>query len=225
MTRPLVVLRPEPGNAATVARAGALGLEAQGVPLFATRPLAWTPPDPAPYVGVLLTSGNAVRFAGPELSRYRHLPAFAVGEATRKLAEEAGFSSVVAGDRDVSRLIARIATLGLQRLLHVCGADVKPFDAMGIVVDRCVVYTADPIAPGLEFETLLASQPVILVHSARAGERLAALVPDDRRALASLVAISADAASTAGTGWEMVAIAPEPRDEAILQEAMRLCRS
>lgn len=225
MTRPLVVLRPEPGNAATVARAGELGLDAHGVPLFATRPLDWTPPDPAPYVGVLLTSGNAVRFAGPALSQYLHLPAFAVGEATRRLAEEAGFSSVVAGDRDVSRLIARIATLGLQRLLHICGADVKPFDAMGIIVDRAVVYTADPVPPGSEFERLISSQPVVLVHSVRAGERLAALIPEARRGAACIVAISADAASAVGAGWEMVAIAPEPRDEAILQEAVRLCRS
>lgn len=224
MTRPLVVLRPEPGNAATVTRAGELGLEAHGVPLFETRALDWTPPDPAPYVGVLLTSGNALRFAGPALSNYLHLPAFAVGEPTRRLAEEAGFASVVAGDRDVSRLIARIATLGLQRLLHICGADVKPFDAMGIVVDRCPVYVADPVVPGPEFERLLSSRPVFLVHSARAGERLAALVSDARRAPACVVAISADAASAAGEGWEMVAIAAEPRDEAILQEAVRLCR-
>lgn len=225
MTRPLVVLRPEPGNAATVARADALGLEAHGVPLFATRPLDWTPPDPAPYVGVLLTSGNAVRFAGPALSQYLHLPAFAVGEATHRLAEEAGFASVVAGDRDVSRLIARIATLGLQRLLHICGAEVKPFDAMGIVVDRCAVYAADPIAPTPEFEGLLSSRPVFLAHSPRAAARLASLVPDARRGSAGLVAISPDAAAAAGQGWEMVAIAPEPRDEAILQEAVRLCRS
>lgn len=222
--RPLLVLRPEPGNSATVARARDLGLEPHGVPLFATRPLAWDAPDPASYVGILLTSGNALRFAGPQLSRYLHLPAFAVGAATQRLAEEAGFSSVVAGDRDVNRLIARIATLGLHRLLHFCGADVKPFDAMGLEIERMPVYAADPAEPGPEFESLLALGPVALVHSARAGERFATLVSLARRTAIALVAISADAAAAAGEGWEEVAIATEPRDEALLQEAKRLCR-
>ena len=47
MSRPIVVLRPEPGARATVARIEALGAHAVAAPLFAIRPLPWTPPDPA----------------------------------------------------------------------------------------------------------------------------------------------------------------------------------
>ena len=41
---PLAIIRPQPGNAATVAAARARGLDAQGFPLFAVTPLAWQAP-------------------------------------------------------------------------------------------------------------------------------------------------------------------------------------
>ena len=86
MIRPLLIIRPEPGNASTAARAKAFELDTRSMPLFAVRPIAWVPPDADPYVGVLFTSANAVRTAGPELTRYFHLPAFAVGGTTARLA-------------------------------------------------------------------------------------------------------------------------------------------
>lgn len=224
MIRPLLIVRPEPGNANTVARARALELDVRAVPLFALRPLSWTAPDPADYVGVLLTSASALRLAGSDLKRFTHLPAFAVGGVTASLARDAGFLSVVEGDSDVTRLVGKIATLGLHRLLHVCGADVRPFDPYGIVIDRCIVYSADPVAPPAELAPIIAEGPVVLIHSPRAGARLAELVEPAERAKVALVAISANAAEAAGAGWEEVAIASEPRDEALLNEAARLCR-
>ena len=224
MIRPLLVVRPEPGNANTVARAGTFRLDARAVPLFAIRPVSWKAPDPTPYVGVLLTSASALRLAGPDLKRFTHLPAFAVGGVTASLARDAGFVSVVEGDSDVTRLVGKIATLGLHRLLHICGADVRPFDPYGIVIDRCSVYSADPVAPPVELAPVIAEGPVVLIHSPRAGARLAELVEPAKRASVALVAISANAAEAAGSGWEEVAIASEPRDEALLNEAARLCR-
>ncbi len=41
---PLIVTRPQPGNAATVGRAKALGLDARAIPLFAARPVEWDGP-------------------------------------------------------------------------------------------------------------------------------------------------------------------------------------
>lgn len=207
-----------------MARAGALGLDAHSVPLFTVRPVSWAAPDPGPYVGILLTSANALRLAGGDLKRFCHLPAFAVGSVTAELAREAGFVSVVEGDSDVTRLVARIATLGLHRLLHICGAEVRPFEPYGVVIDRCIVYSADPVAAPAKLAPLVGERPVILVHSPRAAARLAALVAPDLRAKVALVAISANAGKAAGSGWEEVAIASEPRDEAMLKEATRLCR-
>lgn len=224
MIRPLLIIRPEPGNANTAARARAFELDTRAIPLFEIRPIAWEPRDPKAYVGILLTSASALRAAGPQLERYTHLPAFAVGGVTAQLARDAGFLSVVEGDSDVTRLVGKIATLGLHRLLHFCGTDVRAFDPYGVVIDRCVVYSADAIEPPATLAPVLAEGPVVLVHSPRAAARLAELVEPEARARIALVAISANAAEAAGSGWEEVAIAAEPRDEALLEEAARLCR-
>lgn len=224
MSRPLLVLRPEPGNAATVRRARSLGLEADGVPIFAVGPVAWVAPDPAGFVGVLLTSANALRMAGPDLARFIHLPAFAVGSATAELAREAGFTSVVVGESDVSRMMGRIATLGVQRLLHICGADITPYDLFGIEVERVVVYDSPAVEPAPDLGPLLALEPVVLLHSPRAARHFASLADEASRPGISLVAISQRAAEAAGNGWREVAIAAEPRDEALLKVAATLCR-
>lgn len=224
MIRPLLVIRPEPGNSRTLARANAFELDARGIPLFEIRPVAWEAPDPAPYVGILLTSANALRLAGEKLSLYTHLPAFAVGGVTAELARAAGFESVVEGDSDVSRLMGKIATLGLHRILHISGAEIRPFNPFGVVIDRCIVYAAEPVDVPAQFHEAVAERPVALVHSPRAGARLAELIQGDARAHIALVAISTNAAEAAGEGWEEVAIAAEPRDEALLEAAAHLCR-
>ena len=59
----ILVLRPQPGADETAARARALGLELVVAPLFAVAPLAWTPPDPAGFDAVMLTSASAARQA------------------------------------------------------------------------------------------------------------------------------------------------------------------
>ena len=61
---------------------------------------------------------------------------------------------------------------------------------------------------------------VALVHSPRAGARLAALLPD--RADVRLAAISAAAAEAAGDGWAAVAVAPTPDDAALVATGLSL---
>ena len=82
MSRPIVVLRPEPGNRVTAAAIEGRGLRAIRLPLFAVQPVAWQAPDPAGFDALLLTSANAVRHGGAGLARLLSLPVFAVGEAT-----------------------------------------------------------------------------------------------------------------------------------------------
>lgn len=221
MTRPVLVIRPEPGNTATCARARGLGLEASGVPLFAVRPVAWDAPDPAGFTALLATSANAIRHAGPELARYTHLPGFAVGEATAAAMREAGFASVIAGARDVAAIVAKIATLGHQKLLHLAGREATPFEPFGIAVEQRVVYASEPVVPGEDLAAALAEGPVVLLHSPRAGARFAELAGNARSVIA-LVAISDAAAQAAGPGWEVVAVADEPRDGAVLARAQQL---
>jgi uroporphyrinogen-III synthase len=218
--RPLIVIRPEPGNTATCARARELGFDARAFPLFAVAPVAWVPPDPAGFTAVLATSANALRHAGAALARYLHLPGFAVGEATAAAMRDAGFISVVSGERDVAAIVAKIGTLGYQTLLHLAGQEATPFESFGIAVEQRVVYASEPVGPGPEWAAALAERPIVLVHSPRAAARLGALAGDARSGIA-IVAISAAAAQAPGTGWQEVAVADEPRDEAMLALAAR----
>jgi uroporphyrinogen-III synthase len=225
MSQPLIIVRPEPGNAASTRNAQARGLEVHSFPLFETAPVAWDPPDPARYVGVVMTSANAARLAGADLQRYTHLPLYAVGDVTGDAAREAGFLSIVSGDGDVERLLGKIATLGLHRLLHLSGADYHPFTPHGVEIEREIVYASNVIAPAVGLLTALKKGGVVMLHSARAAKQFAAIVENheiDQSAL-SLAAISANAAEAAGTGWNQVNIAARPRDGALLDCAVALC--
>lgn len=64
MSARVVILRPQPGAEATVEAACALGLDALCYPLFSVEPMDWTPPDPAGFDALMLTSANTIRHAG-----------------------------------------------------------------------------------------------------------------------------------------------------------------
>jgi uroporphyrinogen-III synthase len=212
----LLVLRPEPGAAATVERARVLGLDASAVPLFEIEGVAWEAPDAAAFDGLLLTSANAVRFGGPNLQTLRGLPVFAVGEATADAAREAGVDIASAGDAGVERLLASIDPQ--LKLLHLCGEQRRTAQGASQAITPIVVYRSRAIdAPDLGES----AGSVVLVHSPRAAERLAELVSE--RSSISVAAISEATAATLGNGWEAVETADRPTDDALLALAARLC--
>jgi uroporphyrinogen-III synthase len=212
----VLVLRPEPGASATVAKARERGLNAVAVPLFEIEPVGWNAPEPSRFDGLLLTSANAVRSAGEQLRELRILPVYAVGEATADAARGAGFDIAATGDAGVDRLLASIdADLNL---LHLCGEDRRGPSAARQQIESVVIYRAKPIhAPDLS----AAADSVALIHSPRAGSRFVELVDD--RASVALAAISQAAADAAGHGWAAVEVAEEPNDEALLALAAMLC--
>jgi len=214
----IAVLRPEPGNAATVKRVTAAGWQAIALPLFVVRPLAWTAPDPGDFDGVLFTSANALRHGGAELARLQGLPAFAVGENSARAAREAGFDVKASGDGDAAAIIARARSSGHVRLLHLGGQE-RSIDLPGAIA----VYASEPRPIAAAALARLAGS-VALLHSARAAQRLAELVEAagmTRGALA-LVAISPAVAQAAGAGWRALATAAAPRDDAMIAAARTL---
>lgn len=216
MSRPVLVLRPEPGNARTMAAAIALGLNAVPLPLFAVEPVAWEPPDSAAYTAVLLTSAYASRCGGDALRRYHHLPTYTVGAETARAANAAGFTVVAQGSSGVAGIVARMPEQG--RVLYLCGADVTPFES-ALPVDQLTVYESVAQRPdGLA--DWLGKNLIALLHSPRAAAHFASLV-DDRRHIA-LAAFSQSVADSAGNGWESLAIAANPRDEDLLAVALQL---
>jgi len=214
--RRVLVLRPEPGASATVERAGELGLDAFAVPLFQIEPVPWTAPDASQFDGVLLTSANAVRHAGDQIKTLTGLPAYAVGEATANVAQEAGFEIAIVGSGGVDRLLAVVPS-GL-RLLHPCGEYRRVPTDPSQEITPVVVQAARAIQnPDLR----AAKDVVAIIHSPRAGERFAELVSERQSIL--IAAISKAAADAVGTGWADVEVAKYLNDWWLLALAARLC--
>jgi uroporphyrinogen-III synthase len=212
----VLVLRPEPGASATVERALGLGLEADAMPLFEVEPVAWRAPDPSRFDALLLTSGNAVRLGGDQLEWLRALPVHAVGQATADAARNAGFEVASTGEAGVDRLLDTL-NAG-QRLLHLCGEHRRQPERPLQETTQIVVYRSSERA---DVDLRRADGAVVLIHSPRAGQRLAELVKD--RSTIAIAAISLAAAEAAGAGWQSVAIAERPTDEALLVTAASLC--
>ena len=215
--RPLLLLRPEPGLSQSAARAKRLGLEVIACPLFQIEPVAWDPPDPWRYDGLILTSANAIRHGGPGLTKLKALPVHAVGKATAETARRAGFTIASTGKAGAEALLAAIP--GSPHLLHLAGAD-RMGTGQHDGVDAMTVYRSAAI----ERPPLPAPQGmVVAVHSPRAGRRLAELAAD--RAATVIAAISPAAAEACGAGWEAVEAAAAPDERTLLALAARLCQA
>lgn len=221
MSRPLLILRPQPGASATARRAAALGLDPLVAPLFTIVATHWQEPDPDGYDAVLLTSANAARESG---SRFLRLPCYAVGEATAAAARQAGYRDIRIGPSDAAAAAELMAADGVDRALHLCGRDHVAASAPGVTIDRRFVYAAEPV-PALPRDALdaLARGAIPLLHSRRAAEHFASLV--GARAGIVVAAISPSVAEAAGQGWAGKAVAAEPRDEALLELAVQLCQT
>ena len=215
--RPVIILRPEPGASATLARARALGLPAILLPLFTVESLSLSLPDPAMFDALLLTSANAVRHSGAELAKLRELPVHAVGAATAEAARAVGLTIASTGRGGVDELLATLPDH--LRLLHLCGEE-RTGTSSGHRIMHVPVYRSVPIEVPAEMEQAAGS--VALVHSPRAGRRLAELL--DGREDVRVAAISPAAATACGSGWAAIEAAPEPTDTALLSLAARLCQ-
>jgi uroporphyrinogen-III synthase len=219
MSRAVAVLRPEPGNAATVARVEAAGLTAISLPLFAASAIDWVVPDPARFDALILTSANATRLAGARLDDLAHLPVFAVGPATAAAARARGLALAETGSGDGAEIVATLTARGFTRALLLAGRERRVHPG-GVVAEAITVYASDPLPIDTRQLAALADG-VALLHSARAAARLSELVGTSRASI-RLVAISEAAAAAAGPGWAAVAAAPVPDDATLIALARRL---
>jgi uroporphyrinogen-III synthase len=128
----ILVTRPQPDNAATVAALRAKGFEVLPAPMLRFEPVAFQDDADARYGAVIVTSANALRAAEgqPAASRLKQLPLFAVGERTAEAARETGFSNVISADGDATALrdllMASLRAKTLKKtttLLYLAGAD------------------------------------------------------------------------------------------------------
>ena len=176
-------------------------MQAIRLPLFEVRAVAWTPPDPAAYDALLLTSANAVRFGGAGLDAFKRLPVLAVGSNTASAARDAGFDVMAAGEADAAALAALAAARGVTRALHLGGRD-RSIGTGGPIAEAITVYANDAVPIAAPQLAGLAGA-VALLHSTRAAHRLAALVDAHgvARDAIRIATFSAAIAAAAGSGW------------------------
>ena len=225
MSREVLILRPLPGAQDTARRAQGLGLAPVVAPLFEIVRVDWAPPDAARFDAVMLTSANATRTAGLGLAAFRHLPAYAVGEASAAAATAAGFADVRTGPADGIALAAMMAAAGVALAFHPRGADTVAIPNPGFAIESAIVYSAEPVGTLPEAASeALRRDALALLHSPRSGAHFAALAAGFRPTT-RIAAVSEAAAAAAGPGWRECHIAPVPRDHALLELAAKLCKN
>jgi len=226
--RPVLIVRPEPGNAATAAVVKRRGLDAVRSPLTEIVPLEWAAPDPARFDAVLLGSANAVRCGGPGLGRLKTLPAYCVGEATAQVAKDAGFSVAAVGEGELQDLLPRLAGDRCTRALRPAGIERVALTAPeGLTIDTVEVYAAELRPLSEAGATALRHGAVVLLHSAASAARL--LDECARLGIAHdtvpIACLGPRIAAAAGAGWRAVAFADQPTDAALLALAGEMCQT
>ncbi|MEN9683659.1 MAG: hypothetical protein RLZZ427_1410 [Pseudomonadota bacterium] len=222
----LVVIRPEPGNAATVAAARAAGIETHGFPLFTITPRRWDAPLLGAHDALLIGSANALRHGGAGLAALRQLPVYAVGETTAAAARAAGFTVALTGRGGLQAVLNQI-TPDHPRLLRLAGAERIALTApAGIRIDERVVYASEPQPlPGALID-LLRRPAIVALHSAEAAHHFAAqcVTHGLHRASLRIAALGPRIAKAVGDGWGEVAVAATPDDNALLALARQMCQ-
>ena len=157
---------------------------------------------------------------------FRYVPVYAVGEVTAAAARAAGFARVVAGSDDAAAIVARAASDGMRRLLHLAGREHRAVTHPAVTIDRAIVYASDAVARLPDrARTALEQGAVALLHSPRAAALFARLLDDAgmARGRAAIAALSPAVAAAAGPGWRASAVAARPTDAALLAAAVKLC--
>lgn len=220
----LLVLRPQPGCAATLAGAEALGLRAHGQPLSCIAPVAWDTADPSQFDALLIGSANVFLHGGEALQALRAKPCYVVGKATAEAARAAGFTVAAQGEGGLQKVLD--AVVPPLRLLRLAGEEHLALNAPpGVSVTMRIVYRSEvlPLDPALA--ALGHERVIALLHSAATARHFAQecerLGVDISRI--TLATLGPRIAAAAGAGWRAVHNAALPNEAALLELAANLC--
>ncbi|AMO70962.1 uroporphyrinogen-III synthase [Sphingorhabdus sp. M41] len=227
MTLPLLILRPLDGALQTERRAKDLGLNPVVDPLFTVEPIVWSGPAAQDFDALLLTSANAVTYAGAQLDAYKSLPVLAVGQATAQAAGDAGFTIAQTGESGGQQLLNQLTGDRYRSILWLAGEQHSVLDSVDRQLHIVPVYRSRAIALGEKAAACLEGETVVLIHSARAAKHLVAELDrlQIKKSRHHAVVFSAKVAAAVGQGWRSIQIAARPDDESLLSLASRLCRN
>ncbi len=225
MTKPVFVLRPEPGLTATLVAAFERGIPARGMPLARVDPVAWQAPA-EPFDALLVGSANAIRHAGQQLDKLRHLPVLAVGEATAQAAREAGLVVEGIGTGGLQGLLDSLDEAP-RRLLRLAGETHLPLESpAAITIVTVISYAAHFLPLTTPQASLLARGGLAMRHSGEMAQHFAqqceALGLD--KSMLEVCAMAPRIAEMAGAGWAAVHIATARSDAALLEMVAGLCQ-
>lgn len=224
MSLPILVIRPEPGCAATLAAAREQDMSLAGYPLSRIEPVEWSAPE-GPFDALLIGSANALRQFDPLVDRFADKPVYAVGESTAAEAKARGLSVTVTGSGGLQDLLDALPPAPL-RLLRLAGAEHVSLEApAGVEILTAITYRAEHMPMPDPMAADLRKGAIVLLHSAAAARHLA--VECDRLAIPRdtihLAALGLRIAAAAGPGWARVCAAAEPNDRTLLALARQMC--
>jgi len=223
--KPVIIIRPQPASAATLAAAKLLNLNAHVIPMFDIHPLPWEMPEPGTFDALLIGSANAMRHAGAALRAYAAKPTYAVGETTAQAARDADLDVVAVGRGGLQDLLGAVKPEH-RKLLRLAGKqriELAPPD--GLTIEECEVYASDPLPMPEQLTKILERPALVLLHSAEAARHFATSC-DTRnidRSLIALACIGPRVRDAAGQGWQDMRAADKPDEEALLALAREMC--
>jgi uroporphyrinogen-III synthase len=204
-----LITRPRSEAEGLAALLGERGIDAVIEPLIEIAHSTIALPKFDGVQAILCTSANGVR-ALARASAERHVPVFAVGDATAARARAEGFRHVesAAGDvDDLAYLVGRRLKPQEGKLLHIAGSAVAgelatTLSSEGFAVERVVLYEANPAAilsPATALAIAESAFDLALFFSPRTAAIFARLVEeaDAQAGLHSTVAVSISAAADA----------------------------
>lgn len=187
VTAPVALLtRPRSDSEAMAGQLAARGFRVVIEPLLDIAPVPGVVVETGDVSGILATSANGIR-ALASIDPSRHLPVWAVGEASARVARDLGYVRVAAAGGDVTHLAELVASRVDPRegvLLHPAGSVVAGdlaglLATRGFQIRRIVLYQACPAtAFSVAAATLLRDGGVAcaLFFSPRTAETFATLV-------------------------------------------------
>jgi uroporphyrinogen-III synthase len=218
-------IRPDPGLTATITAGVTHGIPIIGHSLSRAEKRGWTLPDLSTIDGLLIGSGNAIRQAGDKLDALRHLPALAVGHTTATVASDAGLQVEVSGAGGLQSVLDGLSPAP-RHLLRLAGEehiDLNPPE--NIQLTTRIVYRMKTLEMSDQFAAMLASECIVLLHSASAAGHFASecdRMSVDRSPIL-LAALGPRILEPVGAGWRAVCAAEKAEDSALLALVRNLC--
>ena len=231
----VLLTRPHADSATLAAILQGHGIDSVIEPLLDIRYVGGPPIDLSNVQALLMTSANGVR-AYANRNAERHLPVYAVGDATAREAKASGFDTVHSAAGDVATLAALVHEKARGNggvLVHPAGTRVAGdlaglLDAGGHTYRREVLYSAEPAA-AFSVPLLHALQngdlDGVLLYSPRTARIFVRLIgaAGQRGAAAAMTAFClspAVADAVASLPWRRIETAAAPDQESLLSKVL-----